>query len=106
MAVGAGGILSVDRLIDALTIVVGGVVVVIKIAARKFSKANPKPETNVAKCGTDFLNGSLVVPFSTMVLAVLLPQIHEYIITTSAVSIALAGGIGVIFVIGELWRLH
>jgi hypothetical protein len=97
------GLLSVDRLVDAATVIVGAGVVVTKVFLRK---GRPPPDQNsVGKSGADFLNGSLIVPFFTMLLAVGIPPIHQYLMTTSAVSIALAGGIGIIFVIGELWRL-
>jgi hypothetical protein len=54
--------------------------------------------------GTDFLNGVVLVPFAMMLAVPFSPIVLEYLRNSNPVIFALAGGIGLIFVVAELFN--
>jgi hypothetical protein len=98
-------------LFDMLTMLVGITTVVIKTSARAVFGYSP---VIGSKTGVDFLHGCVIFPF--MMLAALpialgmVPYIHddfllafiELIKTKNSGSVALAGGVGIFFVLSEL----
>ena len=84
--------------IDGWTLGVALVVVLIKIGFR-FHKGI-KPYASATTCGKDLLDGAVLVPFGLMLFAVFYPEMH-----TVSLSTALAGGVGLFFVLGEILSL-
>lgn len=96
----------IGGLVDAATIALGLLIVVTKIGFRwKWKKS---PAISVPACGVDFLNGTVVVPFGLMLASAFAPMFGQkvvaYLKSGSPVMTAIAGGIGLFFVIGELCR--
>lgn len=97
---------AVAGLVDAATIGCGLLIVLLKILLRwSLTKG---PAASVPACGIDFLNGSVVVPFCLMLgspfAPMFSPTIVAYLRSGSPAMTALAGGIGLFFVLGELCR--
>lgn len=97
---------TVAGLVDAATIACGLLIVVVKILLRwRFVKGLA---VSVPACGIDFLNGSVVVPFCLMLgspfAPMFSPTVVIYLKSGSPAMTALAGGIGLFFVLGELCR--
>lgn len=87
-------------LVDGGTVIVGLIIVAIKIGWRFRTKQ--APAISVRPCAIDFLNGIVIVPFGMMVLGALMPSVMEHL-HDSKVSIAIAGVIGLFFVLGEIF---
>jgi hypothetical protein len=94
----SAGHVSLDWLIDALTVGVGLLVSLGK-AGWRLSKGIA---TTIPVACADLLNGAVIVPFFLMIGAVFSNVILTYLRTTSPVSTAIAGAIGLFFVVGEL----
>ena len=90
------------RSIDALTIIVATLVVGIKALVQRHIYQEPWPSLRVAI--VDFLNGSVIVPFVLMIGSVISPRLFQQLFLQNPVQIALAGLIGLIFVIGEIFH--
>lgn len=92
--------------IDAATIAFGLFIVIAKIGLRW--ACGRKPAASVGACGVDFLNGAVVVPFGLMLSSIFAPifspTVVAYFKSGSPVMSSLAGGIGLFFVLGELFR--
>jgi hypothetical protein len=93
---------TIDGLVDALTIGVGLAVVFVKVGIR-WRLGSPQ---TFSMSVIDFLNGTVITPFFLMLGAVFWQPFLDYLRTTSPVSIAIAGGIGLFFVLAELKRLE
>jgi len=85
-------------LIDALTLLVGLLMVVIKILIRRYKGQQPIASAQAATI--DFLNGVVILPFLMISASVFSPNL----IPQNTVSVALAGGVGLSLVLGELFR--
>jgi hypothetical protein len=92
---------QVDGLVDAITIGVGFFVVLTKLGIRR-GKGKP---LSLSACGVDLLHGTVVTPFVLMVASVFSVTAYEYLRSTSAVMTAIAGGIGLLFVLFELVKI-
>lgn len=103
MATGVGELVQAGAegfsLIDGGTVLVGLCFVGLKIALRAQRKQKP---FTVRLCAVDFLNGIVVVPFLMMIGAAARPDLMQYL-HDSRVSIAIAGVIGLFFVLGEIF---
>ncbi|MDB5540983.1 MAG: hypothetical protein JWQ89_2710 [Devosia sp.] len=88
-------------IIDSSTVLVAIFVVVFKMLVRWH-----RGETiaSVQMCGVDFLNGTVVVPFFVMLLAVFYVDLYREMVRSSTAFVSIAGGIGLFFVIGEMLR--
>jgi hypothetical protein len=97
---------TVTGMIDAATIGFGLFIVLFKILLRWILKKGAA--ASVPACVVDLLNGSIVVPFCLMLgspFAPLFPStVIAYLKSGSSSMAALAGGIGLFFVLGELGR--
>jgi hypothetical protein len=102
----SGGNISVpiEGLIDSLTVGLALGIVAAKVITRW--KRSKTPIASVGLCGVDFLHGSVVLPFVMMVGAVFNHTVYEYLKSASPGTTALAGGIGLFFVIGELSKME
>lgn len=88
-------------LVDALTILVAIGVVVVKMVIRGL---RGEPIATVTVCGSDFLNGTVIVPFLVMGAAVFSDELFKEMTHASTAFISIAGVIGFLFVCGELLR--
>lgn len=95
--------LRVHAGVDGCTLIVGILIVMAKVSLR--AAIGHKPVATQRSCGTDFLNGTAVVPFILMLGSVLSPTLFEYLQQTNMVFMGIAGGIGLVFVVGELLDL-
>ncbi len=98
-------------LFDVLTIIVGIFAVFLKVASRYAFRYDP---IFSAKTSVDFLHGCVVFPFLMLALYPVanwlapytgvdwLPAFLEMIKDKNSGSVALAGGVGLFFVLGEL----
>jgi hypothetical protein len=89
-------------LIDFLTIAVGLAAVLFKVIWRW--RMRQRPIITVATAGRDFLNGCVIVPFAMLLGAPFSSALRDALLFASPVSLAIAGMIGLTFVIGELVR--
>jgi hypothetical protein len=103
MATGAAEIVHapIGGLVDAVTVGIGFLIVGGKALARWYTSS---PMT-LGSAATDLLNGTVVTPFTLMVGAVFSNSILEYLRSTSPVSTAIAGGIGLFFAFSEIRKL-
>jgi hypothetical protein len=85
-------------IVYAATVGVGLAIVIVKIIIRSMKKPKAFEAT---KCTADLLNGSMVVPFSLMTLGVFSTTLSEYLRNVSPEYTALAGGVGLFFLIGS-----
>jgi hypothetical protein len=97
------GHVPIEGLVDSITIALAFVIVVGKLLTRW--KLDKRPFATVGMCTVDLLNGAVVLPFMLMVGAVFSSVIYDYLKSASAGTTALAGGIGLFFVLGELSKL-
>jgi hypothetical protein len=88
------------QLIDAITLSTGFLAVVAKFGWRYFTRQ--KPFITARTAVIDFLNGSVIFPFVLLLTAVFSTEIKELLLQASPVTLSLAGGIGLMFVLGEL----
>jgi hypothetical protein len=86
--------------VDGVTLLVAISLVPFKIFVRWLRGI--KPISTTRKCGVDFLNGTAVVPFALMLGSVVSRDIFELLAQTNMAFFGIAGGIGMLFVIGEL----
>ncbi len=92
---------AIEGLVDALTIGVGLAAVFVKVGIRwKWGS-----QQTFSMAVIDFLNGTVITPFFLMLGSVFWQPFLDYLRTTSPVSIAIAGGIGLFFVLAELKKL-
>ena len=91
------------QFIDAITVGVGVVVVIGKILARLHGAISPI--ASVRKCGVDLLNGCLVIPFMAMTIVPFSSVLFDALQKSNIMSMSLAGGVGLIFVLGEIAKL-
>jgi hypothetical protein len=92
---------QIEGLVEAVTVGVAFFVVIIKFGIRKMIQK----QSTLPMCGVDLLHGTVVTPFLLMIGAVFWTPFHEYLRTTSPVTTAIAGGIGLFFVLFELRKL-
>jgi hypothetical protein len=88
--------------IDAITLATGFLAVVAKLIWRYLS--GRRPIFIVQMMTVDFLNGSVIFPFVLLISSVFSSEIRGLLLQTSPLSLALAGGIGLMFVLEELIR--
>lgn len=86
--------------VDVLTLVVGIVVMVVRPTRRLFTKRRPCFSRLTAM--VDFMNGVVIVPFGLLVVASISKPMLEELIHTNRFFLAVAGVIGLIFVVGEV----
>ena len=92
------GHIPLEGAVDAATVAVGIIVTLGKAAWR--TRAGMTPTFSVIT--TDFLNATVITPFMLMIGAVFSTGILQYLRTASPVSTAIAGAIGLLFVLSEL----
>ena len=89
------------RLIDAITVACGLAVGISKWGIRWWlGKKSP-----AGKIIMDVLTGSVLIPFGMMVVGVFSAPLYSYTLHSSPGSAALAGLIGLVFVVAELRKL-
>jgi hypothetical protein len=88
--------------VDGWTILVGILVAGANIPARHFR--GHKPVFSKGRCAGDLLNGITLVPFAMMVGAVFSKALLNDLIQSNMVLMAVAGAIGMIFVVGEIMK--
>jgi nitrate/nitrite transporter NarK len=86
---------------DAWTMIVAIVVVGLTSLIRLLRGI--RPIVTKEKATTDFLNGSVVVPFLVLIFSVFDTNLLDWI-QSAKVTLGLSGGVGFIFVSGELLR--
>jgi hypothetical protein len=86
--------------VDGFTLGVGIAIVASKVVLRWIK--GHRPVASQRSCGVDFLNGTAVVPFVLMIGSVISPTLFEFLQQTNMVFMGIAGGIGLLFVLGEL----
>jgi hypothetical protein len=92
--------LPIDGIVDAAIVAVGMVITFGKACWRLYFG----DKVSLSGLGTDFLNGTVVIPFVLMIGAVFSSTLLEYLRSTSPVSTAIAGAIGLLFVSNELLK--
>ena len=88
--------------VDGWTIAVGIFVAGTNIPIRHFR--GHRPILSKGRCVTDLLNGITLVPFAMMVGAVFSKAVLNDLIQSNMVLMAVAGAIGMIFIIGEILK--
>ncbi|MFT0532495.1 hypothetical protein ACMHYJ_06610 [Castellaniella hirudinis] len=97
-------VLLTDGSINAATILAGVISTTIRPTRRFFRRRCDGFQGkcwNSQKTITDFLNGSTAVPFICLVLSAFYPGMAVIVMNNKA-TMAVAGAIGLIFVIGEI----
>jgi hypothetical protein len=89
------------NLFEIATFLVAILFVIVNIV-RRHQKEN-QIAFNTRSIGNDFLNGASIVPFSMLIFSLFSNGIMAEILK-SKVPIAIAGGLGLIFALGELFR--
>ena len=95
-------LISAVSTIDGATVAVGVTAVAAKIPIRQI--LGHKPIFSSSGCASDLLNGVTLVPFGLMVGSAFFPNLLEHLAKTNIVLIAVSGGIGIFFVLGELLK--
>jgi hypothetical protein len=90
--------------IDMLTVSSGLIAISIKPALRNFS--NIKPFWMHRDALNDFLSGASIIPFILLLAAPFSSWILKELLLASKVSLGLAGGIGVLHVMKELFSIR
>jgi len=90
--------------LDMLTIVAGFFAIFIKPMLRR--RLNISPRWVHRDAINDFLTGASIVPFALLLGAIFNKWILDQLIQGSKVSLGLAGGIGVMFVLKELFSVR
>jgi hypothetical protein len=85
--------------VDSITLLVAIIATAIMAMVRWSRTVNPVFTRR--KLIADFLNGSVIYPFCLLIVSVPDQSVFEYL-KASRISIGLAGGVGIVFVIGEL----
>jgi hypothetical protein len=88
--------------LDILTLAVAFVTILVRPTRRRLTGSDVK--TNRQELGTDFLNGATLVPFGAMILSVLSSDILRTAMEGDRLFFGVGGGLGLIFVIGELTK--
>ena len=90
------------NIVDIATIVVGGLSSAIRPIKRVYF--NNKPYFSREKCINDMLNGVMLIPFSMMVGSIFSSQLMDQLMSSTKITVAIAGMAGLIFVIGEIFK--
>jgi hypothetical protein len=64
-----------------------------------------KPYITTGRCIRDFLNAGAIVPFVMLFIAVGSPKVFDHL-KSSKLALGLAGFVGLVFVMGELYRAY
>lgn len=88
--------------VDMLTIAVGVASVIIFPIRQWIAKR--KPCFNRERAIIDMLNGAMLVPFGMMIGSVFSNTIMDEIIHSTKITLAISGVVGLIFVLGELFK--
>jgi hypothetical protein len=86
--------------VDGVTLLVAVLTIPTKIAFRWLRGIAPISTTR--KCGVDFLNGTAIVPFMLMLGSTASRDVFDLLTQTNMAFVGIAGGIGIVFVMGEL----
>lgn len=90
------------NIVDITTIVVGGLSSAIRPIKRVYF--NNKPYFSREKGINDMLNGVMLIPFSMMVGSIFSSQLMDQLMSSTKITVAIAGMAGLIFVIGEIFK--
>ena len=90
------------NIVDIATIVVGGLSSAIRPLKRVYCKS--KPYFSREKGINDMLNGVMLIPFSMMVGSIFSSQLMDQLMSSTKITVAIAGLAGLIFVIGEIFK--
>ena len=85
--------------VDAITMGIAILAAIITSGIRWFR--NIQPILTRRRVTTDVLNGSVIYPFSLLVVSVANTSVFTYL-KDSRISLALAGCVGIVFIAGEL----
>lgn len=91
------------NIVDMLSLGVGLLAIAIRPLRRWF--LHQKKLFYRDKAIADFLNGATLVPFVFMVVGVFSKEYMNTLINSSKLSIGLAGGVGMLFVLSELSKI-
>ncbi len=91
---------SLVSLADQLTVAVGVLAALLRIAFRYFKSIRPLASRTM--CGVDFLNGCMITPFGLLTCSIFSHSIVAEMQKTNAAIFSIAGVIGLIFIFGEL----
>lgn len=90
------------NVVDIATIVVGGLSAAVRPLKRMYSKN--KPYFSREKGINDMLNGVMLIPFSMMVGSIFSSELMNQLMSSTKITVAIAGMAGLIFVIGEIFK--
>jgi len=85
---------------DIVTLAVATICIFVRPVKRKWIGALPC--FTLRDCIVDCLNGSTLVPFALLIASVMSSEILEEALKANKISMALAGIIGILFIIREL----
>ncbi len=90
--------------VDMFSIGFGALAILVKAAARKINGSDSC--FNTRESINDLLNGASLVPFGLMIGSVFSSQLMQELMTSAKLSLGLglAGGIGIFFILGELFK--
>jgi hypothetical protein len=92
-------IINIHSEVDGLTILVGLAAIPFRMWLRV---RNGKPMWSAGKATVDFLNGATIVPFTLLLISAFYQPAFNALVQTSMLSVGLAGGVGLLFISGEL----
>jgi hypothetical protein len=90
------------NVVDIATIVVGGLSAAVRPLKRMYAK--DKPYFSREKGINDMLNGVMLIPFSMMVGSIFSSELMNQLMSSTKITVAIAGMAGLIFVIGEIFK--
>ena len=88
--------------LDIATLFVATAAAFIRPIRRKLTSSALKSDRK--ELGADFLNGTALVPFFVMVMAVLSSDIMKMAMAGDRLFLGVGGVLGLIFVLAELWK--
>lgn len=88
--------------VDIVTIIVGALSSTLRPAKQYFLKR--KPYFSREKAINDMLNGVMLIPFLMMVGSIFSSELMNQLISSSKITVAIAGFAGLIFVLGEILK--
>jgi len=89
------------NLVDVCAVIFGGVCIFIKPVKRFLNGKKPYFSRN--NCIFDFLNGTTLIAFALLI-ATLFSDHFLYMVLQAKLSIAVAGVVGIIFLLGEFFN--
>ena len=88
--------------VDIATMIVGGLSTILRPTKRYF--CDIEPCFSREKAINDMLNGVMLIPFSMMVGSIVSSEIMNQLMSSTKITVAIAGFVGLIFVVGEIFK--